>query len=61
MIKIHNKYKSSVMASMIVNKKTVNRWGIYSTSKNLDKKKITKKSVGKESETKNDNLVGKRI
>jgi len=32
-----------------------------STSKNLDKKKITKKSVGKESETKNDNLVGKRI
>ena len=32
-----------------------------STSKDVDKKKITKKSVGKESETKNDNLVGKRI
>ena len=32
-----------------------------STSKNLDKKKITKKSVGKESEIKNDNLVGKKI
>ena len=32
-----------------------------STSKVVDKKKITKKSVGKESETKNDNLVGKRI
>ena len=32
-----------------------------STSKDVDKKKITKKSVGKESDTKNDNLVGKRI
>ena len=32
-----------------------------STSKDVDKKKITKKSVEKESETKNDNLVGKRI
>ena len=32
-----------------------------STSKDLDKKKITKKSIKKESETKNDNVVGKRI
>ena len=32
-----------------------------SISKVGDKKKITKKSVKKESETKNDNLVGKRI
>ena len=32
-----------------------------STSKDVDKKKITKKSVVKESETKNDNVVGKRI
>ena len=37
MIKIHDKYKSSVMASMKVNKNTVNRWGIYSMSKKLDK------------------------
>ena len=37
MIEIHKKYKSSVMASMKVNKNTVNRWGIYSMSKNLDK------------------------
>ncbi len=37
MIKVHNKYKSSVMASMVVNKKTVNRWGIYSSKKKLDK------------------------
>ena len=32
-----------------------------SSSKDVDKKKITKKSVKKESETKNDNLDGKRI
>ena len=37
-IKIHNKYKSCVMASMKVNKKTVNRWGIYSIKKKIDKK-----------------------
>ena len=36
MIKIHNKYKCSVMASMKVNKKTVNRWGIYSKKKNIN-------------------------
>ena len=33
MILIHNKKKCSVMASMKVNKKTVNRWGIYSKKK----------------------------
>tara|TARA_Y100000768_G_C23539110_1_gene478470 strand:- start:135 stop:575 length:441 start_codon:yes stop_codon:yes gene_type:complete len=32
-----------------------------SSSKVMDKKKITKKSIKKESETKNDNLVGKRV
>ena len=32
-----------------------------SSSKDVDKKKITKKLVKKESETKNDNLVSKRI
>ena len=32
-----------------------------STLKEVDKKKITKKSVKKESEIKNDNLVGKKI
>ena len=37
MIKVHKKYKSSVMASMKVHKKNVSRWGIYSVSKNLDK------------------------
>ena len=37
MIKIHKKYKSSVMASMNVDKKTVSRWGIFKLKKNLDK------------------------
>mgnify|MGYP003325062982 CR=1 FL=1 len=35
MISIHNKKKCGVMASMRVNKKTVNRWGIYSISKKI--------------------------
>ncbi len=35
MIKIHNKYQSSVMASMNVNKKSVSRWGIFNLGKKL--------------------------
>ncbi len=37
MIKIHNKYKSSVMASMNVDRKTVSRWGIYKLNKKINK------------------------
>ncbi len=37
MILLHNKKKCSIMASMKVNKKTVNRWGIYSKKKNINK------------------------
>jgi len=37
MIKIHKKLKGSVMASMIVKKNNVDRWGIYSIKKNIDK------------------------
>ena len=37
MIKVHKKYKGSVMASMKVKKNNVNRWGIYSVSKNFDR------------------------
>ncbi len=37
MINIHKKFKSSVMASMNVNKKTVSRWGIYNIKKKLIK------------------------
>ncbi len=36
MISVHKRYKSSVMASMNVNKKTVSRWGIFKLSKKLD-------------------------
>ena len=37
MIKNHKRYKSSVMASMNVNKKTVSRWGIFKLNKKLDR------------------------
>ena len=37
MIKLHKKYKASIMASMKVKRDNVNRWGIYSLSSNLDK------------------------
>ncbi len=36
MISVHKKYKSSVMASMNVDKKTVSRWGIFKIRKKLN-------------------------
>jgi UTP--glucose-1-phosphate uridylyltransferase len=45
MIKIHKRFKSSVMASMNVNKKTVSRWGIYKIGKKLDKDNYLIKDV----------------
>ena len=45
MINIHSRYKSSVMASMNVNKKTVSRWGIFELSKKLDKNNYLIKDV----------------
>jgi len=45
MIFIHNKYKSSVMASMKVSRKNVNRWGILSSSRNLNSKNFLIKKV----------------
>ncbi len=45
MIFIHNKKKCSVMASMRVNKKTVNRWGIYSKKNNINKNNFYIKDV----------------
>ena len=45
MIKVHNKFQSSVMASMNVNKKTVNRWGIYKLGKKLNKNNFLIKNV----------------
>ena len=38
MIKVHNHYKCSVMASMTVNKKTISRWGIYKLKKKINDK-----------------------
>ena len=37
MIKLHNRYKASVMASMKVDRNTVSRWGIYKLSEKLNK------------------------
>ena len=37
MIKLHNRYKASVMASMKVDRNTVSRWGIYKLSDKLNK------------------------
>ncbi len=45
MIKIHNKMKCSVMASMKVNKKSVSRWGIYSKFKSVDRNNFYIKDV----------------
>jgi len=45
MINIHKKNKCSVMASMMVNKKTVNRWGIYSKKSTINKNNFYIKDV----------------
>ncbi len=45
MIKIHNKYQSSVMASMKVSKKSVSRWGIYKLGKKINKYNFNIKDV----------------
>ena len=45
MINIHKRYKSSVIASMNVNKKTVSRWGIFKLSKKYDKRNYLIKDV----------------
>ena len=37
MILVHNKFKTAVMASMKVNKKSVDRWGIYSVKSKINK------------------------
>ena len=45
MITIYNKKKCSVMASMKVNRKTVNRWGIYSKKLEINKNNFLVKDV----------------
>ena len=65
MIKIHRKYKSSVMASMSVNKKNVTRWGIYRLNKKIDKKNYLIKDVIEKPSTKsapsNKAVIGRYI
>ena len=41
MIKVHNRNKASVMASMTVKKSTVSRWGIYKLNKKLNQRDYT--------------------
>ena len=45
MMTIYNKKKCSVMASMKVNRKTVNRWGIYSKKSKINKNNFFIKDV----------------
>ena len=45
MIHIHKKFKSSVMASMKVDKKNVSRWGIYDIKEKINKANFIIKSV----------------
>ncbi|MFL2896313.1 MAG: sugar phosphate nucleotidyltransferase [Candidatus Pelagibacter sp.] len=45
MILIHKKFKSSVMASMKINKKNVDRWGIYSIKSKINNNNFYIKDV----------------
>jgi UTP--glucose-1-phosphate uridylyltransferase len=45
MIAIHKKYKTSIIASMKVDKKNVSRWGIYNVDKKIDKNNFIINSV----------------
>ncbi len=45
MININKKFKSSVMASMKVNKKNVSRWGIYDVKSKINKNNFKIKNV----------------
>jgi len=65
MIKVHQQYKSSIMASMNVNKKTVSRWGIYKIKHKLDKKNFLIDNVIEKPSTKaapsNKAVIGRYI
>ena len=65
MIKVHHKYKASVMASMRVKKNNVSRWGIYKINKKLDKRNfIIDGVIEKPSEKKapsNNAVIGRYI
>ena len=65
MIKVHQKYNASVMASMKVKKNNVSRWGIYKIKKKLNNRNfIIKGVVEKPSEKKapsNNAVIGRYI
>ena len=65
MIKLHKKYKASIMASMTVKKNNVNRWGIYSISKKLNKQNFVISNVIEKPNTKeapsNNAVIGRYI
>jgi len=53
LIDTHKRYKSSVMASMKVNKKNVSRWGIYKIRKKINKKNYMINNVVEKPKIKN--------
>ncbi len=65
MISIFKKKKCSVIASMKVNKKTVNRWGIFSKKSNINKNNFYIKDVVEKPEIKkapsNNAVIGRYI
>ena len=65
MIKIHKKLKGSVMASMNVKKNNVDRWGIYSINKHIDKLNFKIADVIEKPDTKdapsNNAVIGRYI
>ncbi len=65
MISIHNKKKCSVMASMKVQKRTVNRWGIFSKRKYINKNNFYIKDVVEKPDIKsapsNNAVIGRYI
>ena len=65
MIAIHNKKKCSVMASMLVKKENVNRWGIYSIKKKINKNNFYIEDVVEKPEIKfapsNNAVIGRYI
>ena len=65
MIRIHQKYKTSVMASMKINKKDVSRWGIYDIKEKIDNMNFIIKSVVEKPTTKeapsNNAVIGRYI
>jgi len=65
MIKIHKSQKASVMASLKVKKNNVDRWGIYSIAKTLDKNNFKISDVVEKPKTKdapsNNAVIGRYI